>query len=105
MIKNYTNETIFIKNNDKIVELKPIGIAKVSSISSVIGDIESTPVLRVVPGPIKGLPNKDGESIYIVSRRVLNALNSTRDDVVSPDYESCDIDEDGVKIINSFIVL
>lgn len=105
MIKNYTNETIFIKNNDKIVELKSIGIAKVSSISSIIGSIDNMPILRVVPGPIKGLPNKDGESTYIVSRRVLNALNSTRDDVVSPDYESCDIDENGTKTINSFIIL
>ena len=85
MIKNYKNETVFIKKDDKIIEIKSSGIAEVSVISSEIHSIEEIPVNRSVFGPVKGLPAPDGITIYIVSKVVMNALNGSRNDVVCVD--------------------
>jgi hypothetical protein len=85
-IVNLTPHTIKIVNSDNeiIREYPSQGLARVSTTSEVIGEIDGIPVVRTAFSGVSGLPEPDGESVFIVSTPLAMACRD-RDDLISPD--------------------
>lgn len=60
-------------------------VARCSATRSIVGKINGIPVTKVVMGEIEGLPEPDGDTVYIVSRVVAEAAKGKRDDLIIPD--------------------
>jgi hypothetical protein len=86
MIVNLTPHTIKVVNSDNeiIREYPSQGIARVATTAEVIDEIDGIQVVRTKFGAIQGLPEPDGESIFIVSMVVAQAV-SERQDIIAPD--------------------
>ena len=84
-IVNATPHTLNIVCVDgSIREIAPSGIvpriSQVREISHVLDGIE---IFRVQMGALEGMPDEDGETVYVVSRMVLDAAPE-RGDMLSP---------------------
>jgi exosome complex RNA-binding protein Csl4 len=88
MFVNLTPHTINVVVGDKKHEFKSEGIARVSSESKTVGEIDGIPVVDTVLGDIVGMPEPKLGVVYIVSRMVRDAMvrkGMDRQDVVCPD--------------------
>lgn len=85
-IVNLTPHTIKVVNSDNqiIREYVSQGVARVSTTSEVVDEIDGISVVRTKFGEVQGLPNPDGESVFMVSMVVGQAV-SGRSDVICPD--------------------
>lgn len=86
-IINLTPHTIKVvdSNNQVIREYPSAGVARVSTTSEVITEVDGgIKIVRTKFGEVQGLPDPDGESIFIVSMVVAQAA-AGRNDVVAPD--------------------
>jgi hypothetical protein len=85
-IVNMTPHTITIVDSDNqiIREYPSAGVARVSTTSEITGEIDGIPVVKTSFGEVVGLPEPDGESIYIVSMPVSQATKG-RTDIIGPD--------------------
>lgn len=89
-IQNFTPHAIHFHADDKIVTLPSVGLARVSQQSTVdqiyhINGIK-IPVTNVSYTGITGLPDKQPDTLLIVSALVKDAgKKQGRDDLVSPD--------------------
>lgn len=86
---NYTPHplTLFHTDGKTSTVLPSVGVARVKQDSEVVeilnldgGDL---PIVRSTFGEVEGLPDPDGETIFIVSSMVAAAAKN-RDDLVSP---------------------
>jgi hypothetical protein len=82
--------TVYDSKGEKIItEIPPSGlVARVSTVSRVVGEIAGIPVRRVEYGEIENLPDPMPDTYYVVSTVVLIALREKgirRSDVISPD--------------------
>jgi len=72
-----------------VLRIPPSGkVARVTSTTRVVGEVNGIPVRRVEYGSIVDLPEPQENTIYIVSTLVLLALKEkgvARNDIVSPD--------------------
>lgn len=88
---NLTPHDIVIGNDMvEFVKIKPSGtVARVKMEREDIGNYEweglIIPKIKYTPGEIEGLPEPNGEDIFIVSSKVLE--RTTRPDVVAPDTD------------------
>lgn len=85
-IVNLTPHTVKVVNSDNqiIREYPSQGVARVATTAEVIDEVDGISVVRTKFGEIVGLPDPDGESIFIVSMVVGQAV-SGRSDVICPD--------------------
>lgn len=85
-VVNLTPHTVNIVDESNVIvaSYPSAGIARVNTIKQIVGEIDGVAVKAVSYGEIDGLPEPDGETIYIVSMVVASAVFG-RDDVVSPD--------------------
>ena len=84
-IVNLTPHTVKMigENNEIVAEYLSVGNARVSSTFEKVGELSGFPILKTTYGATDGLPEPDGETIYIVSMVVAMA-NPHRNDIVSP---------------------
>ncbi|MFZ5366583.1 MAG: hypothetical protein ACOZBZ_04910 [Patescibacteria group bacterium] len=65
--------------------IEPSGVvARCTATQTEVGQIEGIPIVKSVFSEVTGLPEPDGETVYIVSSLVAQALAGKRE-VVSPD--------------------
>jgi hypothetical protein len=85
-IVNLTPHTVTIVNSDNQIvrEYPSQGFARIATSSQIVGEIDGIAVSQTVMGAIQGLPEPDGESVFIVSMPVAQ-ICSQRSDVVAPD--------------------
>lgn len=89
-IINLTPHTVSIVNGDgeTIAQFPSTGLARVASTETVIGMINGIiPLTRTEYGAVEGLPEENGNDIFVVSRVVLNAVREAgvvRSDLVVP---------------------
>ena|SRR5215469_12010824 len=85
-IVNLTPHTVKVVNSDNqiIREYPSQGIARISTSAQAIGEVDGVQISQTVFGEIVGLPESDGESVFIVSMPVAQACRE-RDDVLAPD--------------------
>lgn len=76
--------------------IPPTGVpARVQTIAVPAGNIDGVPFVETSYGKVENLPPEDGETVYIVSPFVINALPK-RKDLVRPDTgPTCVRDADG----------
>ncbi len=89
---NLTNRVITIANQDGSTRLiiAPSGVmvsvnTKTIRHATYFSANAEVECVRYEYTDVHGLPDKDGESLFIVSYAVLQALKGMRDDVVAPD--------------------
>jgi hypothetical protein len=72
-------------------------VARATSNTEVVGEVNGIEVVKSTFGSVTGLPEPAEDTIYIVSLLVLQALKGQRTDVVGPDTgpESAVRDADG----------
>lgn len=88
MLKNATPHEIMLVDADGAVvrKIEASGIvARCTASQTEAGEIEGTPIVKSVFSEVSGLPEPDGETIWIVSSLAGQALVGKREDVVSPD--------------------
>lgn len=112
-IVNLTPHAIVVRlESGEDVTIPPSGtVARVSSESVNVGEIDGIPVMRTEYGNIEGLPEPVDDTVYIVSTLVLLALKDkgiVRNDIVSPNTSPASVvrDADGRVVgVKSFQVL
>jgi hypothetical protein len=84
-IKNLTPHNIVVIVNDDIryVITTSDSVARCSSSTEVIGEVNGIPITRTIYGEIVGLPDPKENTIYIVSTLVAQACPN-RDDLFIP---------------------
>lgn len=88
MLKNATPHEIMLVDADGAVvrKIEASGIvARCTANQTVVGKIEGILVVKTEFSDVTGLPEPDGETIFIVSSLAAQALAGQREDVVSPD--------------------
>jgi len=85
-VLNYTPHKVIVMKKDRtVIKSYPSdGIARVSSSSSVIGDIDGIELRKTGFGEVTGLPEPEKDTYLIVSSLVRSALPD-RKDLISPD--------------------
>lgn len=87
-IINMTPHTITVVSANEVVATFPSeGVVRVASKEVVVGDINGIPQTATEYGAVEGLPAQTNDTIYIVSRLVLAALEKagiTRSDLRVP---------------------
>ena len=85
-IVNLTPHSVnIVCDNGNVITFKPSGtVARCSQKTVVIGNINNIPLTRTTFGDVVDLPDKKTDTIFIVSRLVLNACKGIRDDLVVP---------------------
>lgn len=75
-IINLTPHTINIvaTNGEAIATFPSQGIARVASKEEIIGELNGIPVTSTTYGEIEGLPAESENTVFIVSRLILSAL-------------------------------
>jgi hypothetical protein len=98
-IINLTPHTVKVvsSNNQVIREYPSAGVARVATTAQVIDEVDGISVVRTSFGEVQGLPDPDGESIFIVSMVVGQAV-SGRSDVICPDSGPSAYRENGLII-------
>ena len=76
VVRTAEGDTIFPKSGE---------VARVSTASKDAGSVNGITVVKTVFGAVEGIPEQEGDTVYIVSAMVLSALAGTRGDVVAPD--------------------
>ena len=84
-IINLTPHTITLINGETKTELVSEGLARVTTETVQIDTINGIPVNTVKMGEVIGLPEKQPNTILIVSRIVAEAIKNQRDDVLIVD--------------------
>ena len=82
---NLTPHTITILCGETKKELASEGLARVTTTTEVVGNINGIPVNTIEMGEVTGLPAPEKDTIFIVSRVVAEAVKDTRNDVVIVD--------------------
>ena len=88
---NLTPHEVVVYGEDGGIRLRipPSGtVARVSTKSVIVGEINGVPVRATEYGDVTGLPDPEPGTVYIVSSVLLIALRAkgiNRDDVVAPD--------------------
>jgi hypothetical protein len=82
--------TVYDSKGERVIaEIPPSGlVARVSTVSRVVGEVAGIPVRKTEYGEIENLPDPMPDTYYIVSTVVLIALKEKgihRSDVISPD--------------------
>lgn len=82
--------TLVGENNKVIGRFAPTGqIARVKTIAKEVGRVEmnghSVPIVSTEFGKVENLPEPEGDTLYVVSLIVAQAVRGLRDDVVAPD--------------------
>jgi hypothetical protein len=99
MINLTPHKIVMIKVGGKEVEVEPSGIiARVTTIESVVDEVNGIPVVSRKFGEVEGLPEPKEDTIYIVSSLVLGAIKN-RKDVFAPDTGATAIRDEGGRII------
>lgn len=98
-IVNLTPHTIKVVNSDNQVirEYPSKGQARIATVGSSKEEIDGIPVVKTLFGGIEGLPEPDGESVFIVSMPVGQRC-SEREDVICPDTGPTAYRENGLII-------
>ena len=74
-----------VKNNGDVVTFSPYGtVARCTQTTTQIGDANGIPLTQTSFGVVVDLPQPQKDTIFIVSRLVLNACKGVRDDLVVP---------------------
>lgn len=83
-ILNYTPHVVTLYSGGEVIQYPVIGKARVEETSEVM-EVEGIPceLSKKAYGDVVGLPDSDGETIYIVSIVVLQS--SDRNDIMAPD--------------------
>ena len=84
-IINLTPHSVKIvgENGEIVAEYPSQGTCRVTPTFKKVGELNGTPVFKTTFGETQGLPEPDGETIFIVSMVVAQA-NPKRTDIVSP---------------------
>lgn len=98
-IKNLTPHDITIRTEagDQVVPASGI-VARVSPVEVEAGSVGGVPVVQRTWGAVQGLPEPDGETVFIVSSLVLDQVQG-RSDVVAPDTGSTAVRDDAGRIV------
>jgi len=91
-------ENIVIYFHRKMVYSRVIpndGAAEVEFDTMYVRNINGIPITKKVTGIVTGLPELKDNTIYIVSKQVMNAVQSYRKDVVTINTETAVKDYDG----------
>ena len=70
-------------------------VVRVETRSVVVDNLDGFPVTASEFGEVKGLPDQEEGTVYIVSLLVANALKGKRNDIVSPLTDGSAIRKDG----------
>ena len=93
---NLTPHPVRICTDGVDITLSPCGItARVTVTLEEDGCINNVPVFRQKFGQVENLPGPEADTVYIVSAVVLDAVRSTRPDVVAPLTARAARDESG----------
>lgn len=83
MLVNLTPHVLNIHTPSGVVSLPPSGqVARCSSVTSPLGEVDGVPVVSTGFGPVVGLPEAATGTTYVVSALVATAAR--RGDVLSP---------------------
>ncbi len=89
MIKNLTPHVIRLQRPDgETIEIQPSGqVARVAVEEREVGQLSGFPLVLRRFGRVENLPEPDGDTIFVVSAVVLEAVKASggRADVVAPD--------------------
>lgn len=86
MFRNFTPHVVVIElPSGEGLTFRSEGIARCTTSSEKVGEVEGIEIVRNVFGEVEGLPESNGEDFFIVSFPVLQALAGKRKDLVGPD--------------------
>jgi hypothetical protein len=95
-VVNLTPHTVRVVVEEQEIEFPASGsIARITSESVVIGDVNGIPVTETVWGEVINLPEPQENTIYICSMPVVEQVKSFRQDVMRPDTGPTCIRKDG----------
>lgn len=86
-IINLTAHTINVFSEEKEIAFPSQGLARVKTEEKEIGKINGIPVAKTVYTDVEGLPEPEGNTVYLVSTLVLQALKANgvcRPDCLAP---------------------
>ena len=86
-IINLTQHTINVILGEKEIAYPSEGLARVKTEEKEVGKINGIPVVKTVYTTVEGLPDQQGDTVYLVSTLVLQALKANginRTDCLAP---------------------
>lgn len=86
-VVNLTAHTINVVNGESNIAFPSQGLARVKTEEKEIGRINNIPVVKTVYTDVEGLPEPEGNTVYLVSTLVLQALKANginRPDCLAP---------------------
>ena len=86
-IINLTPHSVSIVNPEgKIIKVFEVSgqIARCSQSTKIVGNIDGIPLTQTTFGDVVNLPQPQKDTVFIVSRLVLNACKGVRDDLIVP---------------------
>lgn len=84
---NLTAHTINVFLEEKEIAFPSQGLARVKTEEKEVGKINGIPVVKTVYTDVEGLPESEGNTVYLVSTLVLQALKANginRNDCLAP---------------------
>lgn len=81
------HDVVIVNDNGEEIKRYPASgnVARVNTQSELIGEVDGIQVVRTKYGDVDGLPDKQPDTVYLVSLVVAQALRGSRTDVYVPD--------------------
>lgn len=88
-IFNYTPHALALKTAERTLQLQPVGVARATTESKIVGFIDDLPVMQKTFGKVYGLPEPnlvDEDTILIVSSLTAQAAKAENHPLLSKMY-------------------
>jgi len=81
------HDVVIVNDNSEEIKRYPASgqVARVNTQAEPIGEVDGIQVVRTKYGDVDGLPDKQPDTVYLVSLVVAQALRGSRTDVYVPD--------------------